>query len=91
MKSVGNRKLFGLKMIMTLVDMGWKGLKLPFKGIIGFLPPPLNIILESPSFYGALGFTFLWYMIETFNVFSTIKRIIYDKISLSGFEKNIGK
>ena len=47
MKSVNNRKLFGFKVIMSFIDMGWKGIKLPFKTIFGFLPPPLDIVMKS--------------------------------------------
>ena len=30
-------------------------------------------------------------MIETFNAFSTLKKVIYDKISLSSYESNVSK
>ena len=51
-------------MIMKFIDLGWNGIKLPFKGIIGLMPPIISNVLMSRAFYGALGFTFIWYLME---------------------------
>ena len=61
---------------MKFVDIGWKAIKLPFKVIIGFMPPIIGNVLMAPAFYGALGFTFIWYMIEQHNLFSKLSKDI---------------
>ena len=90
-EAVGNRKLFGLKLIMKFVDIGWKAIKLPFKVIIGFMPPIIGNVLLAPAFYGALGFTFIWYMIEQHNLFNKLSKDIQNLVNMNEFEKNIWK